>query len=43
MDNKEIARFLIEIADLLDIKGDNPFRIRSYRNGARTVRDLTEN
>ncbi|MEA1927823.1 MAG: DNA polymerase/3'-5' exonuclease PolX [Candidatus Auribacterota bacterium] len=43
MDNQKISQFLIEIADLLDIKGDNPFRIRSYRNGARTVRDLTEN
>lgn len=29
-----------EIADLLDIKGDNPFRIRAYRNAARTVLDL---
>lgn len=42
MNNQEIARFLTEIADLLDIKGENPFRIRSYRNGARTVDDLAE-
>jgi hypothetical protein len=27
-----------EIADLLEIEGDNPFRIRAYRNGARTLR-----
>ena len=26
-----------EIADLLEIKGDNPFKIRAYRNGADTV------
>jgi DNA polymerase (family X) len=42
MRNQEIAQFLTEIADLLDIKGENSFRIRSYRNGARTVNDLAE-
>ena len=34
MDNLAIARILREIADLLEIKGDNPFKIRAYRNGA---------
>ena len=34
MDNQGIARVLREIADLLEIKGDNPFKIRAYRNGA---------
>lgn len=33
MDNLGIARVLREIADLLEIKGDNPFKIRAYRNG----------
>jgi DNA polymerase (family X) len=42
MTNQEIAQFLAEIADLLDIMGENPFRIRSYRNGARTVNDFAE-
>ena len=32
-----IARMLGEIADLLEIKGDNPFKIRAYRNAAETV------
>ena len=32
-----IARILREIADLLEIKGDNPFKIRAYRNGADIV------
>jgi DNA polymerase (family X) len=40
--NKEIARILNEIADLLDIKGENEFRVRSYRNAARTVSGLSE-
>lgn len=40
--NKEIAEILEEMADLLDIKGDNPFRIRSYRNAARTVFGLPD-
>lgn len=34
MDNTAIARILGEIADLLEIKGDNPFKIRAYRNVA---------
>ncbi len=34
MDNHAIARILREIADLLEIKSDNPFKIRAYRNGA---------
>ena len=37
MSNKEIAAFFKELADLLEIKGDNPFRIRAYRNAARTI------
>src|SRR5438445_10080054 len=34
LDNLAIARILREIADLLEIKDDNPFKIRAYRNGA---------
>ena len=43
MENKSIADIFTEIADILDIQGENPFRIRSYRNAARTIGDLTEN
>jgi DNA polymerase (family 10) len=39
LDNAAIARILREIADLLEIKDDNPFKIRAYRNGA----DITSN
>lgn len=35
--NADIAAIFDEIADLLDIRGDNPFRIRAYRKAARTV------
>jgi DNA polymerase (family 10) len=37
LDNAGIAGILGEIADLLEIKGDNPFKIRAYRNGADIV------
>ena len=37
MDNAAIGRIFREIADLLEIKGDNPFKIRAYRNGADIV------
>jgi len=41
MENIEIADRLNELADLLEIRGANPFRIRAYRNAVRTVRGLT--
>lgn len=40
MRNTEIAVKLEEIADLLEIEEENPFRIRAYRNAARTLRGL---
>lgn len=42
MENAEIASTLDEIADLLTIQEANQFRIRSYRDAARTVRDASE-
>jgi DNA polymerase (family 10) len=39
--NADIAAVFEEIADLLEIEGANPFRIRAYRNAARTVGDLS--
>ena len=41
MENPEIARVLEEVADVLEIKNENPFRIRAYRNATRTVESLT--
>lgn len=38
--NEDIAHAFEEIADLLEIEGANPFRVRAYRNGARAVRGL---
>ncbi|MGE5160111.1 MAG: helix-hairpin-helix domain-containing protein [Betaproteobacteria bacterium] len=35
--NARIAAVFEEIADLLEVQGGNPFRIRAYRNAARTV------
>ncbi len=37
-----MAQVFEEVADLLDIQGANPFRIRAYRNAARTIGDLSE-
>ena len=42
MENKAIADFFTEIADILEIQGENPFRIRSYRNAARTIEDMSQ-
>ncbi len=40
MTNPEIAAVFDQIADLLEFQGANPFRVRAYRNAARTIRDL---
>src|SRR5215203_6080766 len=37
MDNLAIARVFAEIGDLLEIKNENPFKIRAYRNAADTI------
>lgn len=39
MENEQIARRLDEIADLMELCDENEFRIRSYRNAARTVKE----
>ncbi len=38
--NADIAAIFEEIADLLEIQGANPFRVRAYRNGARMIGEL---
>jgi DNA polymerase (family 10) len=37
--NAEIARRFLEVADLLELQGANPFRVRAYRNAARVIAD----
>jgi DNA polymerase (family 10) len=37
LENQEIARILQETADLMEIAAQDPFRIRSYRNGAAAI------
>lgn len=39
--NSDIARTFNKVADLLEIKGANAFRVRAYRNAARTVKGLS--
>jgi len=40
--NAEIAVMFDQTADLLEIKGDNPFRVRAYRRAARTIEGLPQ-
>lgn len=42
MNKSDIADLLNEIATLLEIKGENPFKIRAYQNGARKLETLEE-
>ena len=42
LDNHAIAETLDEIATLLELAGENPFKVRAYHNGARTLETLTE-
>jgi DNA polymerase (family 10) len=42
MENAAIARIFEEIADLLEIKDENAFKIRAYRNAAETISRATD-
>ncbi len=42
MTNSGIASVFEQVADLLEFQGANAFRIRAYRNAARTIQDLSE-
>lgn len=39
--NREVARIFDEVADLLEIRGANAFRVRAYRRASRTLTDLS--
>jgi DNA polymerase (family 10) len=42
MDNKNIATILYETADLMEIQGEDSFRIRSYRRAAEAIESLPQ-
>ncbi len=42
MQNGDVVKIFDELADLLEIQNANPFRVRAYRNAARTLGDLPE-
>ncbi|MBA2123754.1 hypothetical protein B9J78_02280 [bacterium Unc6] len=42
MENKQIADIFSEVADILDILGENQFKVRAYRNAARVIEDYPE-
>jgi DNA polymerase (family X) len=41
--NAEVAAMFDQAAELLEIEGENPFRVRAYRRAARTVEGLPQN
>lgn len=43
LSNNEIAELFTRLADLLEIDGANPFRVRAYRNASRTIKSLARN
>ena len=40
LSNKDVAVILNEIGTFLELKGDNPFKVRAYYNSARTIQRL---
>src|SRR5580698_1825183 len=42
LENREFSRILAETADLMEIAGEDGFRIRSYRNGASAIEGYPE-
>ncbi|MFH0732378.1 MAG: DNA polymerase/3'-5' exonuclease PolX [Candidatus Omnitrophota bacterium] len=42
MNNTQIADIFDKIADILELKGENPFKIRAYRRGAVSIRSMPQ-
>ena len=42
MKNKELADLFERMADILELKGENPFKINAYRKASRILGDLTQ-
>ena len=42
MNNDRIAKTLEQLADLLEFQGANAFRLKAYRNGGKTIREMPE-
>ena len=42
MKNKELADLFERMADILEFKGENPFKISAYRKASRIIGDLTQ-
>lgn len=42
MENREIAKIFDEIADILEVKNEDKFKIKAYRRAAQTIKNLTE-
>jgi DNA polymerase (family 10) len=42
MKRETVVRILRETGQLLDLKGENPFRVRAYENASRAIEGLTE-
>jgi DNA polymerase (family X) len=42
MKHKELADLFDKMADILEFKSENPFKISAYRKASRILRDLTQ-
>src|SRR6266403_2792313 len=42
MDKEQVAEVFVNIATLLELKGENPFKSRAYSNAARALEGLSE-
>jgi DNA polymerase (family 10) len=42
MKNREVVKLIQKIGQLLELKGDNPFKVRSYEKAAQNIASLTE-
>ena len=42
IDNKHVAHILHEIANFLELRGENQFKVRAYTNGARAIEILDQ-
>ena len=40
--NEKVAAILYEVADMLELKGEDPFKPRAYRNAAHTIEEMRQ-
>ena len=42
VDNRQVVAILAEVADILEILGENPYKVMAYRRASYSIKDITD-